>query len=105
MLGLSEKTTNKSVKDNLNKKYLTERTSPQISINSSLMSLDVLEPNGLLTEPNQEAETRSFGHVSKGVYASYFSAPGSNCKVAFVIFTFTLTQVLAICVDYWISYW
>lgn len=72
---------------------------------SSLAADDECKPDSVRAEPNETAETRSSGKVSRSVYRSYILAGGNVFKVSFAIFTCVIAHILVTGCDYWISYW
>lgn len=78
---------------------------PQESNESLSSCVDESKLSEVLNEPNQVAEFRSSGKISKNVYKSYLSAVGSTCNVCLFFFMFILTQFITSGEDYWTSFW
>ncbi|VVC32375.1 ABC transporter type 1, transmembrane domain,ABC transporter-like,P-loop containing nucleoside triphosphate [Cinara cedri] len=101
LLGFPEETTVES--------YIKCKNAIKISVDSCSnisRSEDSIKSliNGNTENPYEEEEIHSSGHVSKNVYISYFSSCGIF-KTVFVLFIFTLCQVLITFEDFWISFW
>ena len=70
-------------------------------------SLTTWEPTNTITnkDPEEIAETRSFGSISGMVYLSYFKAVGSVCLVLLVLLLSLLFQLAATGTDKFLAIW
>ncbi|XP_016663044.1 probable multidrug resistance-associated protein lethal(2)03659 [Acyrthosiphon pisum] len=75
------------------------------SILSVASSIEEIKFSEIITEPVEEAETRSSENISSNIYMSYIFAGGHLCKVIGLILVCICTQVLTSGGDYWITYW
>jgi ATP-binding cassette subfamily C (CFTR/MRP) protein 1 len=53
----------------------------------------------------QVAESRTIGSVSGQVYGQYIKATGSIFRLFAVLFMFLFSQMSAMSIDLWVTYW
>lgn len=109
LLGSSEESVNVSNDEAFNNDTIDLKSFSVVSLHNSVESISSLTDesklNGVRAEPNEIAETRSFGKVPRSVYYSYILAGGNVFKISFFIFICIITQFLITGCDYWICFW